>query len=235
MSYFLLTHQSNDNDRGHAKSIHLPINVLAGQDLATLEKKIPETVDKKPSPAENPKTETEVKVEGDPKKETEPKASTDTKVEAESKKEIEPKSEETEQKVTPESKQENGSKEEIDKKVEAKAKKEAGTKEEKIVDEKSAPASQPTDRATLEAPVPKVRGSDKDKDTSDEDKDKEDEKTTGEATAETTTEDPFDTKDDDDSIYLGLRVYTDKSAPAVLAGQLRNPEKDLSSLVNLNL
>lgn len=36
---------------------------------------------------------------------------------------------------------------------------------------------------------------------------------------------------EDDTVYLGLRVYTNKAAPAVLGGQLRDPTKDLSALV----
>jgi hypothetical protein len=45
--------------------------------------------------------------------------------------------------------------------------------------------------------------------------------------------DDLDTKDDDDSVYLGLRVYTNKAAPTVLAGQLRNADQDLTSLLGL--
>lgn len=36
---------------------------------------------------------------------------------------------------------------------------------------------------------------------------------------------------EDDTIYLGLRVYTNKAAPAILGGQLRDPTKDLSALM----
>ncbi|KAF9464916.1 hypothetical protein BDZ94DRAFT_1215779 [Collybia nuda] len=46
---------------------------------------------------------------------------------------------------------------------------------------------------------------------------------------------PYANKDwvfphDDNTVYIGLRVYTNKAAPAVLGGQLRDPTKDLSAL-----
>lgn len=104
-------------------------------------------------------------------------------------------------------------------------------------EEKSTPASQETDKQDSNAPTSDVKESRDDPKTPKEPPAKDDKGKEGDDKKATTEspDDALDTKDDDDSIYLGLRVYTNKAAPAVLAGQLRNPEKDLNSLVGLAL